>query len=147
MQHNVGAVDAEIKNTIPYEWTGAARLRGPLLFGIESAAPEVDPMKLFVPVVLLLVLVQTALYAQTPSEPSGNGLIAFLPLVIISIFIAIPAYLLAKEKGRNVRLWTVLGLIPMVNFVCMWFFVGAANLRLEKKIDALLEQNQKGKVL
>jgi hypothetical protein len=104
-------------------------------------------MKFFVPFVLLLV--PTGLYAQTSSESSGagNGLIAFLPLVIISIFIAIPAYLLAKEKGRNVRLWTVLGLIPMVNFICMWFFVGAVNLRLEKKIDALLERNQKEKVL
>jgi hypothetical protein len=29
----------------------------------------------------------------------------------------------------------------------MWFFVGAVNLRLEKKIDTLLEQNQKEKVL
>ena len=70
---------------------------------------------------------------------SGGGLLAFLPLILISIFIAIPTHLLAKDKGRNVSLWTVLGLIPLVNWFCMPFFIGASNLRLEKKIDALLE--------
>lgn len=54
----------------------------------------------------------------------------------------IDRHLLAKDKGRNVSLWTVLGLIPLVNFICMFFFVGASNLRLEKKLDALLEQNR-----
>jgi hypothetical protein len=62
-----------------------------------------------------------------------NGFLAFVPLLIISVLIAIPAHLLAKDKGRNVTLWTVLGLIPLVNYVCMFFFVGASNLRLEKK--------------
>jgi hypothetical protein len=64
-------------------------------------------------------------------------LFGLFPLAF-SIFLAIPAYMMAKEKDRNVPLWTVLGLIPGVNFLSMWFFVGAANLRLEKKIDALL---------
>ena len=71
-----------------------------------------------------------------------GGLMAFLPLMIISVLIAVPAHLLAKDKGRNVALWTILGLIPVVNYVCMFYFVGASNLRLEKKIDALLEQNR-----
>jgi hypothetical protein len=74
--------------------------------------------------------------------PATGGLMAFLPLVIISVLIAIPAHLLAKDKGRNVPLWTVLGLIPLVNYVCMFFFIGASNLRLEKKIDALLDQGR-----
>jgi hypothetical protein len=72
----------------------------------------------------------------------ANGFLAFVPLLIISVLIAIPAHLLAKDKGRNVPLWTILGLIPLVNYVCMFFFIGASNLRLEKKIDALLDQNQ-----
>jgi hypothetical protein len=71
-----------------------------------------------------------------------NGFLAFVPLLIISVLIAIPAHLLAKDEGRNVPLWTILGLIPLVNYVCMFFFVGASNLRLEKKIDAFLEQNR-----
>jgi hypothetical protein len=71
-----------------------------------------------------------------------SGLLAFVPLIFFSVLIAIPAHLLAKDKGRNVPLWTILGLIPLVNYVCMFFFIGASNLRLEKKIDALLEQNR-----
>jgi len=48
--------------------------------------------------------------------------------------------MLAKEKGRRVLLWTVLGFIPGVNILVMWFFIGAANLRLEGKIDELLRR-------
>jgi hypothetical protein len=72
----------------------------------------------------------------------GNGLIAFLPLIIISIVMAIPANMLAKEKGRNVVKWTILAAIPIVNLFFLWFFIGAANLRLERKIDQLLQQTQ-----
>jgi len=75
-------------------------------------------------------------------QPSGNGLIAFLPLIIISIVMAIPANVLAKEKGRNVMKWTILAAIPIVNFALLWFFIGAANLRLERKIDQLLQQTR-----
>jgi hypothetical protein len=65
--------------------------------------------------------------------------VAFFPFAL-SIFLAVPAYLLAKEKGRSVAWWVILGIIPGVNFLSMWFFVGAANLRLEQKIDAVLER-------
>lgn len=76
-------------------------------------------------------------------QPTATGgLMAFLPLMIISLLIAVPAHLLAKDKGRNVTLWTLLGLLPIANYVCMFYFVGASNLRLEKKLDALLDQNR-----
>ena len=65
-----------------------------------------------------------------------------LPILVLFIF-AIVAHMLAKDKGRNVVLWTILGFIPVVNIFCMWFFVGAANLRLEKKIDQLLKMSEK----
>jgi len=60
-------------------------------------------------------------------------------MFVFSLF----AHMLAKEKGRNVLLWTILGFIPVVNIFCMWFFVGAANLRLEEKIDRLLKSTEK----
>jgi hypothetical protein len=63
----------------------------------------------------------------------------FIPLVVLSMALGIVAYLLARDKGRNVVLWTVLGVIPVVNFFCIWFFVGAANLRLERKVEQLLD--------
>lgn len=66
--------------------------------------------------------------------------LSLLPLLIISLLITLVSYLLAKEKGRNVFLWTLLGAIPFVNLACIWFFVGAANIRLERKLDDLIER-------
>jgi hypothetical protein len=66
-----------------------------------------------------------------------DPLIQLIPMLLMSLGIAPVAYKLAKEKGRNVGLWTVLGAIPILNFICMWFFIGAANLRLEQKLDEL----------
>ncbi|MDP3260246.1 MAG: hypothetical protein Q8M34_06640 [Thermodesulfovibrionales bacterium] len=77
-------------------------------------------------------------------EQSGTNLIAsLLPLLLLSVVFAIGAHFLAKDKGRNVGLWTVLGAIPLVNMFCIWYFIGAANLRLEKKIDDLTEMLHK----
>ena len=64
-----------------------------------------------------------------------------LPILMLLVF-GIVAHMLAKEKGRNVFLWTILGFIPIVNIFCIWFFIGAANLRLEKKIDQLLKTSE-----
>lgn len=72
-------------------------------------------------------------------NPDPNPIAAFIPLIIMSIPFAIVGNLLAKEKGRNVFLWTVIAIIPFINFIAMWFFVGATNLRLEQKLDMLLE--------
>ena len=67
-----------------------------------------------------------------------NPFMQFIPLIIISFVLGFVARALAKDKGRNVLSWTVLGFLPIVNFMCSWYFVGASNLRLERKIDALL---------
>lgn len=72
-----------------------------------------------------------------------NVFLGFVPLVFICIASAIVGYLLAKDKGRNVVLWTVLGIVPIVNFVCIWYFVGASNVRVEKKIDSLIQALKK----
>jgi uncharacterized membrane protein (GlpM family) len=64
----------------------------------------------------------------------------FLPLIFLTIGLGVVAYLLAKDKERNTVLWTVLGVIPMVNFVALWFFIGASNLRVERKLDELLSR-------
>jgi predicted acyltransferase len=75
---------------------------------------------------------------NNPSATSAIFEIIFL--FAMGLPLAVTANKLAKEKGRNVTLWTILALIPIVNFLCMWFFVGAANLKMEKKIDALLNR-------
>lgn len=67
-----------------------------------------------------------------------NPILQFIPIIIMSLVLGFVARALAKDKRRNVLTWTVLGFLPIVNFVCASYFVGASNLRLERKIDALL---------
>lgn len=69
-------------------------------------------------------------------EPS---LVSLLPLMLFGVIFAIPAYILAVEKGRKPWKWVLLCLIPFVNMFCMWYFVGTPSSRLEKKIDELLK--------
>lgn len=64
----------------------------------------------------------------------------FAPMLLVTLGFAIVAYKLAREKGRNVLLWTILGAIPVLNFVCMPFFVGAANLELARKLDEIISR-------
>ena len=72
-----------------------------------------------------------------PESSTAGAIVGMLPIILMSLFIAVAANLLAREKGRNVIKWTILGAIPLVDFVCIWFFVGAANLKLERKLDEL----------
>lgn len=63
-----------------------------------------------------------------------------LPLLLMSLCMGIASYLLARDKGRNPVKWAILGSIPLVNFACVWYFIGASNLCFEKKLDALIAQ-------
>jgi len=81
----------------------------------------------------------TANEAAVQADP----LTSLIPLIIVSLIFGIVAHMLAKEKGRNVVKWTILGFIPFVNIFCMSYFIGAANLRLEEKIDQLLRNSEK----
>ena len=74
---------------------------------------------------------------------SASLLISFLPLILMSLLMVIAANLLAREKGRNITKWTILALIPVVNFACIWFFIGAANLHTERKLDEILKRLDK----
>jgi hypothetical protein len=76
----------------------------------------------------------------------SSTLFSFLPLLIMSIPLGITSRKLAEEKGRNVTLWTVLGFIPILNYICIVFFIGAANLRIERKLDHLIERLHAGEL-
>jgi hypothetical protein len=71
-------------------------------------------------------------------HPAEIYLMQYAPMLLVSLGFAVVAYKLAREKGRNVALWTVLGAIPVLNFVCIPFFVGATNLELARKLDEIL---------
>jgi len=73
---------------------------------------------------------------EDPAAPSL--VVSLLPLLILSLVYAFAIRAIAKEKGRNVTKWTILGLIPIVNFVFIVFAMGAADLGLHRKIDSLI---------
>ena len=67
-----------------------------------------------------------------------STLLSLLPLVLMTLPIGFISRTLAKERGRNLTTWTVLGFFPVVNYFAIIFFLGAANLKLERKLDELL---------
>lgn len=69
----------------------------------------------------------------------GPGFGAFVPLFLLTIPISFICHRLAKEKKKNVALWTTLGIIPVVNYFVLFYLVGSANLVLEDKLDHLLK--------
>jgi hypothetical protein len=69
-----------------------------------------------------------------------EALISLIPFLIVSCLMGFVAKALAKDKGRDVVLWTILGCIPFLNMFCIPFFIGAANLRLERKVDEVLRR-------
>jgi hypothetical protein len=73
-------------------------------------------------------------------QSAAEVLISFVPLLLMSLMFGFIARALAKEKGRDTTLWTILGFIPLVNLVCMPFFIGASNLTIEKKLDDIMER-------
>lgn len=75
---------------------------------------------------------------QTNPVPALIG--SILPLLIMLIPVIIAVNKLAKEKGKNVALWTFLACIPLINIVSIIYIVGATNSKLEEKIDRILAQ-------
>ena len=70
-------------------------------------------------------------------------LTSLMPLILLSIPVLFVCRRLAKEKGKPVTFWTVLGIIPFVNIYAAWYLIGASNIRLEEKIDQVLKLLQK----
>lgn len=66
-------------------------------------------------------------------------MMGFFPLFMFSLPAFIVMVLLALNKGRSVVLWGLLGIIPFFSYICMFYIIGASNLRVEKKIDRILE--------
>jgi preprotein translocase subunit YajC len=74
-----------------------------------------------------------------PSMHQQNPLASLLFLVVIMIPMVFVVNKLAKEKGRNVTLWTVIACIPFINFISIAYIVGAPSKRLEEKMDKIME--------
>jgi hypothetical protein len=78
---------------------------------------------------------------QMPPEMDVHALwLGLLPMLIFSIPIAIFGYVLAQQKGRNHIAWLIWGLVPFINMFAVWYFIGATNLKLERKLDGLVSK-------
>ncbi|KKB64426.1 hypothetical protein WM40_05785 [Robbsia andropogonis] len=75
---------------------------------------------------------------EPPMTP--ETLSSLISLLITSLAFAVVGGFIARDKGRHVTVWTIVCVIPLVNFFCILYLVAASNLRLEQKLDALLAQ-------
>lgn len=73
---------------------------------------------------------------QSTSEAT---FMSFVPLLILSVVLGVVGHYRAKDKGRPVMRWTILCIIPFVNFYCLAYLIGCTSLRLEAKLDAILK--------
>ena len=73
-----------------------------------------------------------------------DPLMSLLPLIIITIPVFFICRQLAKEKNKNVGKWTIIGLVPFVNYFAMLYLIGASNHQLEDKIDRMLAKLEGG---
>lgn len=67
----------------------------------------------------------------------GDVFISFLPMLILFIGLAIGNYFIADRMGRNKILWVVLTLIPVVNFIFLYYVFYAVVLYVLDKLNAL----------
>tara|TARA_Y100001970_G_scaffold245612_1_gene312783 strand:- start:1166 stop:1402 length:237 start_codon:yes stop_codon:yes gene_type:complete len=61
----------------------------------------------------------------------------FVPLMIVFIGLAIGNYFIADRMGRNKVLWVILTLIPIVNFVFMYYLFYALIIYVLDKLNGL----------
>lgn len=94
-------------------------------------------MRRIFPLLLIVVLMLMAC-GGGGNVGSRGGPLSFLPFLIALAPMVFICYRLAKEKGKNTFLWTVLGIIPYVNFFALAYLVGCANVVLDKKVDEIL---------
>ena len=71
-------------------------------------------------------------------QSNGPGFAAFIPLLVMTLPLIFICHRLAKDKGKNVALYTILGIIPLVNYYILFYLVGTTNKAMEEKIDKVL---------
>mgnify|MGYP003979418163 CR=1 FL=1 len=72
-----------------------------------------------------------------------STLLSFLPMIILLLYTGITNYYVAKDKGRNVPAWTIVGLIPVVGFLSFVALCSLSCLITRRKLDEILENTRK----
>ncbi|MGE4519205.1 MAG: hypothetical protein AB7E04_06845 [Desulfobacteraceae bacterium] len=71
---------------------------------------------------------------------------AFIPLLIIHIPFIFICRKLAQDKGKNSLKYTLLGCIPLINYLAFLYLVGTPNNILNDKIDQILNKLDSNKL-
>lgn len=66
--------------------------------------------------------------------------VTLLPLIVISVPFAIGFYHVAKKIGRNTTAWTVLSLIPIVNYFSWIYFFFVILIWIFDKLNGIEER-------
>ena len=74
----------------------------------------------------------------------GEHFTAFLPLILIFVGLAIGNYFIADRMGRNKILWVILTLIPIVNFIFMYYVIYAVIIYVLDKLNAVTNKANPG---
>jgi len=80
-------------------------------------------------------------------ESNSAGFGAFIPLLLMTIPLIVICRKLAQDKGRNATKYTILGCIPLLNYVVLLYLIGTTNKIMEDKIDQVLSIINSGKSL
>ncbi|BDX38717.1 hypothetical protein CYCD_20720 [Tenuifilaceae bacterium CYCD] len=74
---------------------------------------------------------------QVAQQPNPFSTLIMFALIMVPMIIAISR--LAKEKGKNVILWTILACIPFVNFFIIPYIVGTPSKTQDEKLNMIIE--------
>lgn len=74
-----------------------------------------------------------------PTFNQPNPIASLLPMIIIMIPLIFIIRQLAKEKGKDMTLMTILACIPFINFIILPYIVGTPSKILEDKMDKIIE--------
>ena len=59
--------------------------------------------------------------------------------ILVSVYLALNNNIVARQKGRNIAFWTVLGLIPIINIFGSVLLAYLSDLRIETMQKRLLK--------
>jgi hypothetical protein len=69
-----------------------------------------------------------------------NLFVSLLPMIIISIPLAVGNYIIAPRLNKNRVLWVVLSLIPIFNIGFVWYVFYRIAIRVLDRLDAISQR-------
>lgn len=78
-------------------------------------------------------------------QAGDAGVVAsLLPLLLISVIFAIAGFLIARRKGKNPALFTVLSFVPLINITVICYLVALTDQEVYDRLERIERLLQKG---